>query len=78
MIIFPPTVVCQALPPLVNGRITYLPDTTAPYDEGTNATHICNAGFALVGNIIRTCQNNGSFDGTTPTCQREYKLCLVE
>ena len=66
-------VVCQDLGVLVNGRIEYLPDTTDPYLEGTEATHICNPGFVLEGNEIRTCQNNSMFDGTPPTCVRELK-----
>ena len=61
--------VCQALPPLVNGRIVYSPDTTAPYLEGTRARHVCNSGFILNGTATRTCQNDNSFDGTPPTCE---------
>ena len=57
----------------MNGRIEYFPDTTAPYLEGTNATHICNPGYGLVGNMIRTCRNDTMFDGTEPTCERELK-----
>ena len=62
-------VVCQALPLFGNGSVEYSPDTTAPYDEGTVATHICNTGFALIGNSIQTCQENGSFDGDPPLCE---------
>ena len=69
------TVVCEDLPLLVNGRIEYLPDTTPPNrDEGTEATHICNPGFILVGNVIRTCQNDSFFDGMMPTCERENNI----
>ena len=64
-------VVCQELPPLVNGRIEYVPDTIAPYLAGTEATHTCNPGFVLIGNVIRVCRNDGLFDGTPPTCERE-------
>ncbi len=38
---FSPVVVCQELELLVNGRIEYSSDMTAPYLEGTNAEHIC-------------------------------------
>ncbi len=63
-------VVCQELPPLTNGRIEYSPDTTAPYQEGTNAEHICNPGFALIGNVTRVCQNDTLvFSGMPPMCE---------
>ncbi|XP_064387533.1 uncharacterized protein LOC135335856 isoform X2 [Halichondria panicea] len=61
--------VCQELELLVNGRIEYLPDTTAPYLEGTIAEHICFPGFVLIGNVMRICQNDSTFSGVPPTCQ---------
>ena len=72
------SVVCQELPPLVNGRIEYVPDTTAPYLEGTEARHICNPGFVLIGNVTRVCQNDSSFDRTPPTCGGEYEAMHVD
>ena len=66
-------VVCQDLGVLENGSIEYFPNTTAPYLEGTKATHICNPGFVLEGIVIRTCRNDSMFDGTPPTCVRELK-----
>ena len=67
-------VVCQELELLVNGRIEYLPDTTAPYLEGTIAEHICFPGFVLIGNVMRICQNDSTFSGVPPTCQRKLLL----
>ena len=68
-IIYISPAVCQALAPLVNGSIEYSPDTTAPYLEGTRATHTCNPGSVLDGIVIRICQNDSFFDGTPPTCR---------
>ncbi len=62
---------CDALPPLINGTIMYSPDMTAPYLEGTNASHICNPGFALIGNMTRVCQNDTTFSGEPPMCLRK-------
>ena len=70
-------VICQELGVLVNGHMEYSPDTTAPYVEGTRATHICDPGFFLEGNKFRTCRNDGFFDGTPPTCVRELKLQIL-
>lgn len=36
---------------------------------GFVATYICNSGFVLVGSKTRTCQNNGQWTETAPTCQ---------
>ncbi len=71
---FSPVVVCQELELLVNGRIEYSPNTTAPYLEGTNAEHICFPGFVLIGNVIRVCQSDSTFSGVPPTCQRKLLL----
>ena len=50
---------CEALF-LDHGRLTYTFDTQAPYDYGTVATHSCNDGFDLSGNISRTCSGDGT------------------
>ncbi len=68
-------VVCQELELLTNGRIEYSPNITAPYLAGTNAEHICNPGFFLIGNMIRVCQNDTTFSGVPPMCIR--KLLLI-
>ena len=56
----------------MNGRIEY--STTAPFIEGTEARHICNPGFILVGNVIRVCQSSGSFNRSIPTCECKVEL----
>ncbi len=71
---FSSVVVCQELELLVNGRIEYSPDMTAPYLEGTNAEHICSPGFILIGNVIRVCQSDSTFSGVPPMCQRKLLL----
>ena len=56
----------------MNGYIVYSPDANAPFSlKGTNATHICDPGFVLNGTVIRTCQNDSSFDNAPPLCQRK-------
>lgn len=53
-------------------------DVTAPlqvsatgYDEGEIATYSCEVGFSLVGTATRTCQADGSWSGTAPTCMAD-------
>ncbi len=62
---------CPALDPIPNGAITYGPDTIAPFDEGTVATHSCNDGFTLgAGSEVRTCLAGGRWSGFIPVCRR--------
>ena len=61
------TVVCLALPSLANGMITYS-DETRGLDS--LASHTCDPGYGLMGGNTRTCQNDGMWTGTAPTCER--------
>ena len=70
-------ILCQELAPLVNGEISYSPDTEQPFDLGTVAFHECDSGFALVGSENRTCVEDdpglvvGIFTEGPPTCERK-------
>ncbi len=67
---------CPALPFIPNGAITYGPDTIAPFDVGTVATHSCNDGFILgAGSEIRTCLNSGIWSGLIPVCRGTLMSC---
>ena len=56
--------------------ITYAADTMSGFEIGTVATHNCNAGFALVGDMTRTCMDDdqadivGVWSRSAPTCER--------
>ena len=56
--------------------ITYAADTTPEFNIGTVATHTCDAGFALVGDMTRSCEDDdqaaiiGVWSGSAPTCER--------
>ena len=60
-----------------DGTITYAADTTPDFPIGTVATHTCSAGFALVGDMTRTCMDDdqediiGVWSGSAPTCERK-------
>ena len=62
---------------LANGMITYAGDTTPGFEIGTGATHACDTGFALVGFVTRTCEDDDQADivglwsgSPPPTCER--------
>ena len=66
---------CLELPPLTNGMITYSPDSEAPYALFTEADHMCNQGYRLVGVQTRICEDVGTavgeFNREPPTCEGE-------
>ena len=57
--------------------ITYTADSTPDFEIGTEATHMCDTGFALVGEMTRTCMDDdqadivGIWSGSAPTCARK-------
>lgn len=62
---------------LSNGIVTYSVDTAAEFEIGTIATHSCNVGFVLVGDMTQTCEDDdqadtvGAWSGTPRTCDRK-------
>ena len=55
---------CPTLADPVNGSVSL---------EGTGvgdmASYSCNTGYELIGDDTRTCQADGSWSGSPPTCQ---------
>ena len=57
--------------------IAYANDTTPQFEIGTVATHSCIAGYTLVGDMTRTCEDDdqadivGVWSGSAPTCERK-------
>ena len=54
---------CDNLNDPSNGQVT-LTGTVF----GSVASYECDTGFSLVGNMERTCQDDGEWSGTDPTC----------
>ena len=73
---FAPTcnsITCTSLSPIANGRISYSPDTTSPFDIETMATYSCDVGYFLSGSDTRMCVGDGAsvsgmWSGTAPIC----------
>ncbi len=56
---------CQALSGITFGSV----QNPSPRTCGSTATYTCQNGYELHGNTSRTCQANGQWSGSTPTCQ---------
>ena len=56
---------CGNLTDPANGQV----DHTAGTTFRQTATYSCNTGYGLVGDSNRTCQANGVWSGSAPTCQ---------
>ena len=56
---------CGPLCNLTNGQVSHTAGTTF----GQTATYSCNTGYNLVGDNTRTCQADGEWSGSAPTCQ---------
>ena len=63
---------CSDLPPLMNGGITYEAGLVDSRPVDTFATYTCDNGYTLTGGNFRVCQNDGTWSGSTPTCQRKW------
>ena len=60
-----PTVVCPSLS-LTNGMISYSDPTLG---EDSVATHNCDTSYTLKGDSTRTCDSDGTWSGSAPTCK---------
>ncbi len=66
--------ICSDLTAPTNGVISYSDGgSTDDRQVDSTATHSCDSGYRLVGEVVRTCGVGGSWNGTTPTCQ-----CIVQ
>ncbi len=74
-----PIVICSDLPSLTNGVIDYGGAvSTNSRQVDTVATYTCDTGYTINGSSTRTCESDGMWSGSTPTCQRKWnELCTV-
>ena len=71
LLIFP-VVVCPPLSGPVNGAVS-VPDASF----GGVATYTCNTGYDLTGAVNRSCQSDGTWSDSPPTCveSKYYSFC---
>ena len=60
---------CNVLPSISNGEVQFSSDIIFP---GSTATYNCIAGYRLVGEATRTCQESGQWSGQVPFCRCEF------
>ena len=58
---------CPNLMDPTNGMVSFSATTS-----GSSATYTCNTGYQLDGASTRTCQSDGTWSGSAPTCTRMY------
>ena len=70
----PAAVDCVDLDDPMNGQVMITPDAMATFDTDlcAVATYTCSEGYSLVGDAMRTCQANGQWNGTEPTCEGKH------
>ncbi|EDO44432.1 predicted protein, partial [Nematostella vectensis] len=62
---------CGYLDPPANGK-----KIGDEHNYGKSVTFECDTGYRLKGSKARTCQNNGLWDGTQPTCESKKHVVL--
>lgn len=67
MVVLSCVVQCSVLVNPVNGSI-FCSRQLPVYEDVCNFT--CNTGYELIGGNIRTCQKDGNWSGSSPTCNR--------
>ena len=73
-IIFSIVVNCSSVPDLNNGMVIYNSQGQDRTLVGATVTYTCDTGYTLSGSRMRTCQANGTWTGSDPTCNSE---CLL-
>ncbi len=61
----------------MNGGISYTDGLADSRPINTIAIFACDNGYTLTGGGLRACQNDGTWSGTTPTCQGEFHYILT-
>lgn len=60
-------------PPANGSHAYYSSNSQSQYDSGFTLSYTCDDTYSLAsGDLSRTCQNNGQWDGTVPECRSKY------
>jgi len=69
---------CQLLTDPDNGVISCSLGDDGQASLGDTCNYTCNSGYELSGNVSRSCELNGNWSGTEPTCTRSKKLLMFD
>ncbi len=56
---------CPVIAPPANGRVLI---------DGLTVTYTCNPGYTLNGSVTRTCEDDGTWSLTAPTCESKHTI----
>lgn len=62
-------ILCFDLPAPENGSVIYNSGIISRRPIGSIGSYSCNTGYLLVGNVDRTCQSDGSWNGSRSICE---------
>ena len=68
---------CHNLLFLANGMMFCSSGRIGVGYEGDTCSFICNTGYELTGSNTRTCQSDGSWNGSVVICRRGNDRCIV-
>ena len=66
---------CEVLDPPMNGGVMCMTSDTATF-YGDTCIYTCNTGYELTSSDTRTCQSNGSWNGSDTMCIIRGIICM--
>ena len=63
---------CAMLTAPTNGMVNCSLGADGVATDGDTCSYTCNTGYMLIGNAIRTCESDGMWSGTEPTCVGKF------
>ena len=65
-------ILCPDLPDIVDGMVTIVGQSV-----DSLAVYSCSEGFDLIGDDVRVCLENATWNGSAPICQGQFSLQSV-
>ena len=62
---------------ITNGMLSYNPQGQDQTLFGATVTYTCDTGYTLNGSSMRTCQTDGAWSDTAPSCDGKYSVLQI-